>query len=291
MPNPTGQKSHADLLEGDKLYIDRARKALPILVRQARAGKTITYSDLAEEMEMPNPRNLNYVLGAIGNALVTLAEREKIEAIPVINCLVVNQNSGLPGEGINWFIPKETFEKQSKNQQKETLKVLLAGIYTYPDWYWVLEGLGVEPVKNKVKIETKPEDISKGGGFGGGESPAHKKFKDYMAKHPELLGLPETLRGKTEHILPSADVVDVLFINKDERIGVEVKSKISDTSDIYRGLFQCVKYKAVIEAEQIANDELPNCRVVLALETALPEELLALKNQLGIEVFELKKKR
>lgn len=288
MPNPTGQKSHADLLEGDKLYIQRARKALPILVRQARAGKTITYSDLAEEMEMPNPRNLNYVLGAIGNALLELAKREKTDPIPVINCLVVNQSSGLPGEGINWFIPKETFDKQSKNQQRETLKVLLAGIYTYQDWFWVLDELGLEPTKNKAKVAVKPDPNK--GGYGGGESPEHKRFKNYMAKHPELLGLKDSLKGKVEHVLPSADIVDVLFIDGEERIGVEVKSKISDVADIHRGLFQCVKYKAVIEAEQIANDELPNCRVVLALEKSLPPELLSLKNQLGIEVFELKRK-
>ncbi|RZB38250.1 MAG: hypothetical protein SRB2_00596 [Desulfobacteraceae bacterium Eth-SRB2] len=47
-------------ISGNKLYQIRARKVLPILVRQAEAGTTIYYSTLAEEIGIPNPRNLNY---------------------------------------------------------------------------------------------------------------------------------------------------------------------------------------------------------------------------------------
>jgi len=53
-------------ISGEKLYQERARAALPLLVRQAQAGAPIFYSDLADELGMPNPRNLNYVLGSIG---------------------------------------------------------------------------------------------------------------------------------------------------------------------------------------------------------------------------------
>ncbi len=56
-------------LIGDKLYQKRARLTLPLLVRQAKAEEPITYENLASELGMPNPRNLNYVLGSIGKAL------------------------------------------------------------------------------------------------------------------------------------------------------------------------------------------------------------------------------
>lgn len=65
------------LLQGDKLYQQRARLALPYLVRQAKANKKIYYSDLAHEVDMPNARNLNYVLGEIGTALESLAKATK----------------------------------------------------------------------------------------------------------------------------------------------------------------------------------------------------------------------
>ena len=62
-------------LEGDKLYQQRAREALPLLVRQAKAGKKIYYANLANEINIPNPRNLNYPLGSIGTALIDLSEK------------------------------------------------------------------------------------------------------------------------------------------------------------------------------------------------------------------------
>lgn len=93
-------------ISGDKLYQERARAALPILARQAKAGSTLFYSDLAQELGMPNPRNLNYVLGSIGQTLEHLSKQWK-KKIPPIQALVVNKSTGLPGEGVGWFLFKE----------------------------------------------------------------------------------------------------------------------------------------------------------------------------------------
>ena len=67
----TAEKAY-DFLAGDKPYQQRTREVLPILVRQAKAAQKIYYSDLAAEIGIPNPRNLNYPLGSIGNALKAL---------------------------------------------------------------------------------------------------------------------------------------------------------------------------------------------------------------------------
>jgi hypothetical protein len=75
---------------GDKLYQQRAREALPILVRQAMISQKITYSDLALELKMPNPRNLNFVLGSIGN-LLRISSIEWNEIIPPIQSIVVKK--------------------------------------------------------------------------------------------------------------------------------------------------------------------------------------------------------
>lgn len=88
--------SSAEYLSGDKLYQQRARAALPLLVGQARMRKEIVYSDLAPQLGMSNARNLNYVLGYIGQALQSLSE-EWDECIPPIQCLVVSKRTGLPG--------------------------------------------------------------------------------------------------------------------------------------------------------------------------------------------------
>ena len=278
----TAQIANSDLLGGDKLYLQRARLALPYLVRQAKAGQTIYYSDLAEEIEIPNPRNLNYVLRSIGNTLIDLSKRTKVE-IPPIQCLVINKRQELPGEGIGWFISPTDFSKLNKTQKQKVVAAQLTKIYTFPSWDWVLKQLALEPVLTNLDDEL--EEAKNFGG--GGESELHKKFKEFISKNPSVLGLNSDLEnGIQEYKLPSADTVDVLFIDKELKIGVEVKSSISDTADILRGLFQCVKYKHLIEAEQTVNDQLPNSRVILALQGQLPDELTLVKNLLGIEVVD-----
>lgn len=278
----TAKIANSDLLDGEKLYQERARLTLPYLVRQAKAGQTIYYSDLADEIDIPNPRNLNYVLGAIGNALIDLGKRTKTE-IPPIQCVVINKRQELPGEGIGWFISPTDFGKLNKTQKQKVVAAQLTKIYTFQRWDWVLQQLELDPVPTNLDDELEEAK----NGRGGGESEQHKKFKEFIAKHPSVLGLSADLaKGQQEYSLPSADTVDVLFIDKDLKVGVEVKSSISNTADILRGLFQCVKYKHLIEAEQTVNDEFPNSRIILALQGQFPDELTLVKNLLGIEVID-----
>ena len=105
-----------------------------------------------------------------------------------------------------------------------------------------------------------------------------------MARNPQLLGLPAKLAGKMEYPLPSGDLVDVLFTDREEWVAIEVKSKLSPEVDLVRGIFQCIKYRAVIEAYQASLGLRQAVRSVLVLEDTLPGSLVALKNMLGVEV-------
>jgi hypothetical protein len=273
----------AQPISGAKLYQERARRALPLLVRQAQAQTKIYYSDLALELEMPNPRNLNYVLGSIGQALQLLSA-EWGEYVPPLQCLVINKNTELPGEGVGWFITGlEDFRKLSRKQQRELVNAELLKVFTYPKWLEVLTSLGLKP----VSIDYSGL-LAKAAAFrGGGESEEHKRLKFYVAQHPEVINLPQTLSsGETEYTLPSGDSLDVLFRDKDDWIAVEVKSSISGSTDILRGMFQCVKYRAVIEAYQATISLPQNARTILVLEGSLPAKMIPLKNILGIEIIE-----
>lgn len=276
----TGKKTFNADINGDKLYQKRAKKALPILVRQAKAEQPIYYSDLAEEIGMPNPRNLNYVLGAIGNTLINLGKIYN-EEIPLINVLVVNKNNSLPGEGIRYFIKdKEDFEKSSNKEKRRLLNLYLSDVFNYRKWDKVLKDLSLDPAKiQKIKKTTKNEASAEKG-----ESPEHEKFKIFISNHPELFEIIKLQNVHIEYIFPSQDAIDVLFKTNNTWIGIEVKSHISDVEDILRGLFQCVKYKALIEAVQMTQNMKPNMEVFLALENNFPDALLSIKNILGINV-------
>lgn len=272
----------AEALAGDKLYQERARAALPLLVRQAQASNPIFYSDLAAELGIPNPRNLNYVLGSIGQALEKLSNAWGIK-VPTIQCVVVNKNTGLPGEGSGCFlVKKEDFSKLAKRQQRTIVEAALQHVYAFPKWHEVLSALQLQPAASNFTQLVRAA-ASRGGG---GEGAKHQKLKEFVAANPQVIGLPaSTPQGDQEFALPSGDSIDVMFQNKDW-VAVEVKSDISQTPDILRGLFQCVKYRAVIEAVQATRSLPQNARTLLVLEGSLPSELLPIKNLLGIEVIE-----
>jgi len=142
----TGQA--AEPMWGDKLYQKRARAALPILVRQAIANETIIYSDLAQEIGMPNPRNLNYVLGSIGETLKIVSTNWETE-IPPINCLVINKNTQLPGDGVYVFVDDvNNYKNLSLKQKRDIVKNELVKIFTFSRWNEVLEYLDLPPAQN-----------------------------------------------------------------------------------------------------------------------------------------------
>lgn len=287
----------ANPISGDKLYQQRARLALPLLVRQAEVRKTIYYSDLAQELEMPNPRNLNYVLGSIGQSLLDLS-KDWGENVPAIQCLVINKQTELPGEGVGWFFGSdgkpshflgsvvgdvEDFRKLPKKTQKDLVNAELQRVFLYPKWLQVLKVLHLQPVTSGYD----PLLTAAARTGGGEETEEHRSLKNYVALHPEILGLPASVgRGEIEYSLASHDCLDVLFRHSHEAVCAEVKSAISDEADIVRGIFQCVKYTALLEAEQAIRGDEPNARTVLVLESHLPARLISMKNILGVEVIE-----
>lgn len=148
----TSEITSSNFLNGEKLYLKRARITLPYLVRQAKAGKTIYYSDLAVEINIANPRNFNYILGAIGNALIKLDT-----TIPPIQALVINKHTHFPGAGIDGFMDKKNFSKLNQAEKTEELNRAYNHIYYYPKWDWVLQQLQLEP----IRLDTEQE-IEKG---------------------------------------------------------------------------------------------------------------------------------
>jgi len=186
----TGQASSAGLV-GDKLYQKRARVALPILVRQARAGRTLFYSELAEELGMPNPRNLNYVLGAIGNEVLQLGEQWKSH-IPPIQSLVVSKSTGLPGDGIWWFAPAaKGFKKATRIERTMIVENMQREVFAFERWDHVLNDCSLTSPPLPTIGLPSARTVCSGVTGGKGESEAHRKLKQAIAQYPELWASPD----------------------------------------------------------------------------------------------------
>lgn len=74
----------------------------------------------------------------------------------------------------------------------------------------------------------------------GGESLDHKRLKEYVSKHPELVGLNKTTKVKVEHSFISGDMVDILFTDHSKDVVVEI-----ELDNVIPGIHQAIKYRAL----------------------------------------------
>jgi len=268
---------------GDKQHEQRARIILPLLVRQAQAQQPITYDALSHETGI-HRRAFRHPLGTVAEALHELGVSWG-EAVPALTSMVIYKDTGRPGPGFGWAVTgMDDYARLPAWQQKAEADRIRRECFHYHKWPAVLAELGLPPVEPAVS----PALVNAARG-GVGEGEAHRRLKEYVAANPGRIGLARSAApGKMEYLLPSADAIDVLFEHKSkhERVAVEVKAANAGTADILRGLFQCVKYEALLAAEQAVTGEPAGSRAVLVLEGKLPDELVAARNTLGITVFE-----
>ncbi len=271
----------------------QAKGSLRNLVAHALAHQdglieALTYQELARRIGRLNKHGEGHahgmggVLAQMGFFLENMGGQWG-EPIPHIQILVVNKTGtlkGLPDEGIEGFWPGYSMMSKAEKSNRvraEHQKVVAFG----SRWNQVLEALALPKIHPSG---------GKGQHGKGGESDAHKALKNHVRGHPEIVGTDEGCSALLEYALPSLDQIDVVFRTSTEIVAVEVKSKISDhyPDDYERGIYQTVKYGALLEA--MTHDDkydIPaGIRSVLVLETQLPKKYAKVADVLGVEVIE-----
>ncbi|WP_419212587.1 hypothetical protein ACNR9Q_00315 [Maribacter sp. X9] len=273
-------------------YENFAKKSISVLVERLvnynGEEKYITYSDLANEIEFPLPhrgsqfgKSIGEVLRVMGHLFDTISVPNWTSRIPYIQSMVVAKNTKQPSDGLKEFYPK--FPYLSKNQKKEYLKKEYNFIFEFGTrWEYILEELKIATFTliNPNNRLFNP--------YGSEGSPEHRKLRDHIAKNPQLVGLNSDLVGITEFLLKSADCIDVLFDNEKRVLGVEVKSVRSGEDDLLRGVFQCIKYRAVLEAESIINKKEIEIDCYLIHEKDLPKRVVQTALKLSVKTIKVK---
>lgn len=252
----------------------------------------ITYEDLAARISRTNKHGLGHghgmgrVLAKMGHLLQGL-EGEWGEPIPQIQSLVVQKTGkgkNLPDDGIREFwadYPQMSRAEKETRTKIEHLKVVNFG----SRWNDVLAKLNLPT----VQVQNDAHFLNQFTGSGG-ESKEHKALKEFVRQHPELVGATSEWQSFIEYPLPSLDTIDVVFKSSEACISVEVKSAVSDAmpSDYERGLYQTIKYEALLKAmHRAGSHDIPSIiRSVLILESSLPEQFKNTAKVLGVTVFE-----
>ncbi|CAN7461059.1 hypothetical protein [Paraburkholderia hospita] len=282
--------------DGNLSSDEYARLALPLLVHHVlcqtdNVMRTITYSELAEKLGRrkhgePWPRGLGQVLGRV-SAIVERAGLDYRDPPPLLTSVVVlssGQNAGLPGSGLKNEWPG--YESLPYKDRKARVMLEYSRVLSYGSrWNNVLRLAGLP------EVSVPPDQVRLNGGWGGGESQAHKALKGFVLNNPALFGAPvDCWLKETEHALHSGDGLDVMFKSERMWLGVEVKSRVSEGNldDYRRGLFQVVKYRAVLEAQARVDHPAgpPLVRVILVLESRLPSELTQVAEMLDVPYIE-----
>lgn len=266
--------------------IDNVKKAIPILIRWAQNGITNNhYKDLNRELGYTTFSGIGHVLGCVEIVIKELSATPEFKGtpIPTLNALCTNSSTNLPSYGFEFVL--KIYASLSKEEQRRIVSSYNDEALRYQHWDKVLKALCLSP---SVAYSKADEEKVKMGTFSKySEGQFHKEMKAYIKEHPESIGLTNVTVRDEERVLLSGDRLDVYFQQKDNtRIAVEVKSRISPDEDILRGLYQCVKYKAILDAENKVHGDPYNSRVILVLEGFLSDSNYQVKDSLGVEVVE-----
>jgi hypothetical protein len=287
-----------DYFDGSDWSKTYAKRALPVLVNFAENEKTTTYTELAKMIlgDKKYAHPLMNALGRLGHGLESLnaAERKQFGTIPPIQLLVCNENTGRPGNLALDFLGLKKSEADKLPKVLLDTIVLRAhrSIFEYSQWQHVLKALGLKPVTLKLPAsETILPKIGEIERHPNGEGEEHERLKLFLAQNPKAIGIQWKGNGDTEQLLLSGDRLDISFRSDQEWIAVEVKGRHSPIADLVRGIFQCVKYRAILAA-QLRYEALAGKvhfkrmipKVILACGASLPSELLTFAESLTVEV-------
>lgn len=269
----------------EQLCNDGPQFAMAMLLRCLSAGEPfITYGAIGDELEYQLniktifPTQIGHVAGSLMNRILEIDPHA-----PLISALITRPD-GIPGVGVGGYLADRYNNKRYKKwkdiKTSEKLEVVereRAKVFRYGKWKQLngqLFGIGAISklrMPSGSEVDGRSED---GKNYGGpAESDEHKKLKQWVADNAEEIGLKRSFGiGKPESSLLSGDTIDVLFSDGNDYVAVEVKSCRSNDEDLRRGIYQCVKYRAVKEAEHAPNKV--NVRALLVAERELNAELM-----------------
>lgn len=300
---PSENNARRQLENGSEWTSHIARLALPILLWAAKKGLTITYKQLAEELHVRHGEVIKRRMtlygkpaGKIGDLLIELSA-EWDEEIPPVNAIIINAQTRLPGRGATYYM-KRYLNRYAKKRMTDAnwdslAEEVLESVRDYPDWDKIARHFGIKylpPVSVLIenKLDEEPIDLppmpKQTGGYP--ESDQHKNLKLWAANNPNFfVRFGKYQAGITEHSLRSGDSLDAYLENKDTCLAIEVKASNAPGSEIFRGIFQCIKYRATLRAMQLAAGEPTNAQAVLLATFKVPSEASRLAKRLRVLIL------
>ena len=263
------------------------------LIREARRGSSLTYGEAGQRLETEIGFGRIFPLSRMGvpaGHLMDLMLAVQPDC-PLLNVLLVRRHDHMPGDGAGGYMAvyldqpelnAPGHRDEHPDEWRAATEAIAADVYGFQDWEQVYEEAFGQPLPAPADPEGQEEDGITHGRQG--EGPNHEQLRLWVLGNPGEIGAAyEGFRTETEVVLDSADRVDVVFYGPNETVAIEVKSADSNETDLRRGVFQCIKYRAVMEAMDIRAE--PAVTAILVTQEPLPGNLAALAHLNGVQHF------
>lgn len=271
--------------------------AMRFLLAAVHDRRVVTYNELKWFLrkQLPDAHVFSPHVGPVVEHMMDTLRATDPKA-PLLSMLVVNSGTRVPGKGAGVYLERDfgqnlktAYETLSRDEKRAWLAHCADAVFRYPEWDALYrkafpDGKPLNVLEDRKVISPEEEDgKSRRSGFGGpAESEEHKALKEFIAKSPQALhGRFRSAITETESRLLSGDEIDVLVDINGESTAVEVKSIRSNHADFERGIYQCVKYRAVLAAQYPSTNRSFNAWLVT--ERNLTPDLKALSKRLGIQ--------
>lgn len=265
------------------------RIIIPVLIKWAMQRKSDkVYEDLNSYLGYKKCSKIGYFLKEVQKVIEELSKRKGIE-IPTLNGLIQSKTKGIPSSGLECACPEYNVKYKNDNEKRIFVEGLKQVAFNFRGWDWVLKELELEPAKSFTENEISDIMKNKPISFGKGEGEEHKALKEYIFNNPEIINIKHKniVEKQMEYQLPSGDRLDIYFVLSDDtRIAIEVKPSISPEQDIMRGIFQCVKYEAVLNAIKTLECKTYDVKSLLVTSSKFSELNKSLAKELSVKYIE-----
>ena len=260
-----------------------AMKMIPVLIRWAQGAwdKPHYYSDLSAAIGHKT-NQIGAAIGIVQDIIDDIKSQTNRKDIPTLNCLVYSMSTNLPSDGFDYVIPN--YSKLSNDSKRGEVDKLNYIAHKY-DWDWVLKYLKLKP--SNIFEASQIKELKTAHFGSGGEGMEHKSIKEFIKQHPASIGIKNVKNAKTEYDLLSGDRLDVYFeCSRNKHFAIEVKPSFSSDAEITRGIFQCVKYQAVMDAMRVVENKNYDNDVLLVTTRELSPANKQLAADLGVQYID-----
>lgn len=275
------------------------------LIATALDGATMTYGEVKARLEAEAGFSTVFAtrIGFVAGALMKRIQQVDAEA-PLVNVLVVNQQDRMPSEGAGSFMAQRfknsqlgsvQYKQRHPEKWRDYFERAASEVYATSTEEWAAlyqKAFGASLSQDQIVAERRKRHDGNEDDFGsgsykygsGGESEFHKALRLWVTANPGKIRRSfEGARAETEFCLDSGDRIDAVFHLPDRTIVLEVKSRISNDVDLKRGVYQCIKYRAVKSAMDV-RENVP-VEAMLVTESMPSGEIMSMLKHHNIRHF------